>query len=75
MTLPHINLPAEYNSVSEVRDLVQHMEKVAVGIKSGVYKPTDEDFQDLSTQLFGLAAQLRTFLNEKQQLVKPESMY
>lgn len=75
MVLPHTNPPSEYNSVSEVRDLVSHMEKVAVGIKSGLYKPSDADFQDLSVQLFSLASQLRTFVNEKQQLVTSESMY
>lgn len=74
MTLPHHEI-LESNSVAEVRDLVIHMKRVAVGLKSGSYKPNDDDFQELSTQLFSLATQLDTFVEEKRSLVLPENMY
>ena len=55
----------QYNSLSEIRDLVAHIETVAVGLRSGVYQPMDEDLKDLSLQLFSLAQQLRDFNNSK----------
>lgn len=75
MTLPHTSPPEKYNSISEVRDMILHIERVAVGIRSGLYDPVDSDFKELSIQLFSLAQQLKTFLQEKQQLVQPEMMY
>ena len=74
MTLPHQEI-LQGNSVAEVRDLSIHMKRVAVGIKSEMYKPNDDDFQELSTQLFSLATQLDTFIEEKRSLVLPENMY
>ena len=72
---PHNETKLEYNSLSELRDLIIHMERFATGLKSGIYKPNDDDFQDLSTQIFSLAQQLKTFSKEKAQLVVPENMY
>lgn len=66
---------ARYNSLAELRDLILHMERVSVGLKGGLYSPTDEDFDDLATQLFSLASQLKEFSRQKASLILPGNMY
>lgn len=68
-------LPAKYNSLSELRDLVFHMERYAVGIKGGLYLPYDADFGDLAIQIMSCATQLKEFVTQKSHLIAPKDMY
>lgn len=65
----------KFNTLSELRDLVCHMELVAAGIKSGSYTPVDPDILDLSDQLTTLASQLREFKRQKMSLTPKQAMY
>lgn len=64
-----------YHSLSELNDLIIHMERFSVGITAGVYQPIDPDFKDLAVQIAKVAGQLRDFSKSKAVLSKPQERY
>jgi hypothetical protein len=68
-------IDSSYSSLSELRDLIIHMERYSAGVAGGLYHPCDKEFQELAQQLFGLAAQLKDFSRQKAHLALPRTMY
>lgn len=65
----------KYNALSELRDLVLHLERYSVSLKAGLYQPIDNDFEDLATQIMVVAQQLKEFSIQKAHLIYPKEMY
>ena len=53
------------STVTEVKDLVSHMRKVASCIKSHYYIPHDDEYDRFSVNLFKLASDIETFVKKK----------
>jgi hypothetical protein len=65
----------QYHSLSELRDLISHIDRFSVGIQARLYEPIDRDFIDLSHQLEGISTQLKTFLKQKSSLTLMKDAY
>lgn len=74
---PEVHIPptTKYHSISELQDLIIHMERFSVGVTAGVYQPLDPDFKDLAVQIAKVAGQLRDFMKSKEVLSKPHERY
>lgn len=65
----------QYHSLSELRDLISHIERFSVGVKAKLYAPVDNDFVELADQLGVVATQLKDFNKQKASLTLMKGAY